>query len=102
MKRFSNKRAAIEREYKKAKYELYEEYQYCYNCGNPNQLTVSHLVPRSRRRDLIAYKGNLMILCQDCHHQLDFGDRTKLDKWPEILERIKGLDREYYELLQIK
>ena len=102
MKNQSTKRQAIEREYKKAKMELYEETPYCFNCGIGSLLTCAHLVPRSRRRDLIACKDNLIVLCMDCHHQLDFGARTELTAWQDILKRIKGLDREYYELLKMK
>lgn len=97
MRVHSKKRAAIEREYKKIIRELEP---YCFNCGTYNNLTPAHLVPRSRRRDLIAEKQNIVPLCLSCHKQLDQGDRKGLRRWQDILDRIKELDVEYYNLIR--
>jgi 5-methylcytosine-specific restriction endonuclease McrA len=103
MRHHTPKRAAIEKELKRVHREIWEERPHnCFNCGISNALTFAHLVPRSRRKDLIAEKDNLILLCMDCHHTLDHGDRQSLRTYPEILERIKALDEEYYYLLKMK
>jgi 5-methylcytosine-specific restriction endonuclease McrA len=101
MRFHSKERAKIESRLKRAKQDLIECFDGCFNCGSWRSPTVAHLVPRSRRRDLIADPANLIVLCIECHHQLDHsGNRDLLRRWPEILEKVRELDEEYYELIK--
>jgi replicative DNA helicase len=63
MKHHTQKRAAIEREYRKAKKQIHDEmiedngYIFCRGCGTTSwRISWSHRIPRSRRIDLIADK----------------------------------------------
>lgn len=66
IKAFSEKRQAIERQ-KKQTYASIKT-NFCAGCGNRNNLSRSHTIPRSQRPDLIADPRNITIMCMPfCH-----------------------------------
>lgn len=45
-------------------------YHYCYICGTPlkpGQITLDHVIPRSRRPDLIFDDTNIRVACWNCN-----------------------------------
>ena len=63
LKRFSGKRALIEKDYKKAQDIVMErDGGRCRGCGTTQRLSFSHLIPRSYREDLIAEDRNLSLI----------------------------------------
>lgn len=77
---------------------------YCRGCMTPRQLTLSHLIKRSRRNDLILDDKNLTIHCAACHRKWEVKDPfaiLMLD-FHKNLKLIKEMDsREYDEWLYI-
>ncbi len=105
----SSKRDVVEVEYRAAQKEIKQDRPWeCQGCGGTQFLSFSHLVPRSRRRDLIANKLNIHIHCMSfggntgCHDKHDAGQWDQLRDGDEILSAIKALDPEYYSLLIMK
>ena len=39
----------------------------CFTCGYVGDVDLSHLIPRSKRSDLITDKDNLVLHCRRCH-----------------------------------
>lgn len=98
MKHFTNKRAAIESDYRKVKSEIMEERDHC--CAGcetwQGSITFSHRIPRSRRRDLIAEKENIDLMCPECAEKVETGKYKELQNGDSILEYIEIVDPEYY------
>ena len=67
MKRISNKQKEINKRLNKVYTEIaYERGHYCEGCGRTETavpLSHSHIIPRSRRKDLICVKENIQYLC---------------------------------------
>lgn len=87
---------ALEREHK------------CTGCGRYDvPLSHSHLIPRSRRKDLITNKKNITYHClsmgkrKGCHSIWETSDRVTLLDYFDNLETIKELDIDYYNLINI-
>jgi hypothetical protein len=109
MKHHTQKRAAIEREYMKAKKQIHDEmieengYIFCRGCGTTSgRISWSHRIPRSRRTDLIADKGNIDPMCQGCHEKVEVGKYGELDNGAEIIAYIAKNEPELLELKRLR
>ena len=107
MKAISKKQSAVNRELKKVYKELSESRgHYCTGCGRSDvSLSHSHLIPRSRRPDLVAQKDNITYHCLDngerkgCHTIWESHERYKLLDYHRNMEYILEVDTEYYFLI---
>ena len=107
MKKISSKQRKI----KKDLAVIYEEIaqksgRYCKGCGRSDvALSFSHIIPRSRRPDLITDKNNITIHClsvehKGCHEMWETkSDRSKLLDYHKNMEYILQVDTEYYFLI---
>lgn len=98
MKHFTTERGKIERAYQKVKAEIMKEREpCCAGCETyQGSRTFSHRIARSRRRDLIADKRNIDIMCPDCAAHVEAGRYNELINGQEILDYILEVDEEYY------
>lgn len=87
MRKFSKKREALERAYKKAKEEIMTERPpICEGCGTASgRISFSHRVPRSDRIDLLADKLNIDLMCDTCHERVEIGHFHLLSNSKEII-----------------
>ena len=70
----SKKQNAIDRELKKVYQEMSETRKpVCSGCGTWQYLTHSHIIPRSRRRDLVVDINNITYHCMNCHRKWERG-----------------------------
>jgi len=109
MKRISNKQKEIKKRLNKVYAEIaFERGHYCEGCGRTEAavpLSHSHIIPRSRRADLICDKDNIQYLClsignrKGCHELWESRDKTKLLCYHKNLEYILQEDTEYYFLI---
>tara|TARA_R100000231_G_scaffold129975_1_gene101522 strand:- start:509 stop:844 length:336 start_codon:yes stop_codon:yes gene_type:complete len=107
MKKVSNKQSKINRAYKKVCKEIALEREHCCTgCGRYDvPLSNSHLIPRSRRPDLIADKNNITYHClsigerQGCHEIWESKEKYKLLDYGKNLEYIAKVDEEYYNII---
>ena len=82
-----------------------ERGHYCTGCGRTTNLSHSHLIPRSRRKDLVTDKRNITYHCLDmgerkgCHTIWESKDRCMLLDYHKNLEKILEMDVEYYYLI---
>ena len=83
-----------------------ERGHYCTGCGKTGNLSHSHLIPRSRRKDLITDKRNITYHCvigpngtKGCHQLWESKERTKLLDYHKNMEYILEVDTEYYFLI---
>lgn len=96
-------------------YTVYEEIDLerehiCSGCGQKNNLSHSHIIPKSRRKDLEVKKENIVYDClsigkNGCHDIWEKGtveQRENLINFQERMEYIKSNDIEYYNLLIFK
>lgn len=77
----------------------------CTGCGSRKNLTHSHKIPRSRRKDLEADKENINYYCMDCHYKWEHGsasERQDLNDFVEAMEYIERVDISYYNLIMMK
>lgn len=81
-----------------------ENPQECTGCPSKDidGLTHSHLIPRSRRPDLIAEYKNITYHCVECHSKWESVDRVQLLDYERNMLIIKDLDEEYYQILLMK
>ena len=108
MKAISPKQKGINKELKKVYKEIAEEREHkCTGCGRYDiPLSHSHLIPRSRRRDLITDKRNITYHCltfgtrKGCHDLWESKDRTMLLDYFNNMSIIEELDNEYYNLIK--
>ena len=102
IKKFTPKRAAIERQYEKVKAEIMEERKHiCAGCHRGDcRLTFSHRVPRSKRVDLVAIKENIDIMCDatgaNCHEKVEQLQWDELKNGQEIAAYVKRVEPEIY------
>ena len=109
MKKVSSKQSKINKELKKVYKQIDEERtHYCVGCGKTGALSHSHLIPRSRRPDLVLSKNNIVFHCMDgkdgrkgCHQLWEGGthDKQKLLSYHSHMEYILVTDVEYYFLI---
>jgi|TARA_R100001230_G_C5666535_1_gene171170 5-methylcytosine-specific restriction endonuclease McrA len=105
----SKKQDKIKRELNKIYKEILLENNTCTGCGQNGYavpLSFSHIIPRSRRRDLITDKRNITLHClsmgerKGCHEiwETNKERHTLLDYFTN-LAYIKEVDEEYYYLI---
>ena len=107
MKAISKKQKTINEKLKKVYKEIAEEREHkCTGCNRYDvPLSHSHLIPRSRRKDLEADKRNIQYHCMDsfarkgCHTIWESIDRDQLLDYHKNMEYILEVDPEYYYLL---
>ncbi len=109
MKNVSNKQKTINKKLKKVYEEIsMERGHYCTGCGRSTidvPLSFSHLIPRSRRKDLITDKRNITFHClsmgerRGCHEIWEGVNRHKLLDYHKNMEYILEVDTEYYFLI---
>ena len=112
LKQKSSKQNEIDKTYKQVCIKLIEEAKeqgtyFCRGCGNPNSLSCSHLVRRSRDRSLVATKENITFHClvrQDgsrgCHDRWEtISEMSELDDFDENMTMVRRLDPELYFIL---
>ena len=108
MKKISDKQKKIKRELSKVYMEIQSERgHYCSGCGRSGiGLSHSHLIPRSRRSDLITDKRDITYHClighngtKGCHELWESKDRHKLLDYHKNMEYILEVDTEYYFLI---
>lgn len=108
LKKVSKKQQTINKEYRDTCESDNFENNYCSGCGNPTNLSFSHLIPRSRNNKLYSEKRNIKLHClqrQDeskgCHQRWEGNlesKKTLLD-FEENMNYIKEVDLEYYNLI---
>ena len=83
-----------------------ERPHYCTGCGRSGvPLSHSHLIPRSRRSDLVTEKKNITYHClsmgerKGCHDIWESKDRYRLLDYHKNMEYILEVDTEYYFLI---
>jgi len=107
MKQISNKQKKEKRRLSIIYDQIAEERgQYCTGCGRSTNLSHSHLIPRSRRKDLVTDKRNITYHCivgpngtKGCHQLWESKERTKLLDYCKNMEYILEVDTEYYFLI---
>ena len=101
-----------DRNYDKVKAELIQdaiddETYVCKGCGNPNSLSLSHLVRRSRSSDLADVKENMTFHClvrqdgsEGCHQRWEsYLEMYWLDDFDDNMKIIRRIEPEYYWLV---
>ena len=81
-----------------------KEKLYCRGCGTTTNLSHSHIIPRSRRRDLVTEPNNITLHCNRCHLIWEHGTLEELQSLQDFsknLEYIKSVDLEYYNIINI-
>ena len=107
MKKISDIQKKINIELKKVYKDIeLERGHYCSGCGRSDvPLSHSHIIPRSRRRDLITDKNNIQYLClsmgerRGCHELWESKNKTKLLCYHKNIEYVLEKDTEYYFLI---
>ena len=107
MKKVSDKQRKISKRILYAYREIaLERGHYCEGCGRADvPLSHSHIIPRSRRADLICIKDNIQYLClsmgerKGCHEMWESRNKSKLLCYHKNLEYILQEDTEYYFLI---
>ena len=104
MKKISDKQKKEKRRLSIIYNEIAEERgHYCTGCGRTTNLSHSHIIPRSRRKDLVTDKRNITYHCivgpngtKGCHQLWESKERTKLLDYCKNMEYILEVDTEYY------
>lgn len=84
---------ALEREHK------------CESCGGSDMLSHSHIIPRSRRKDLETCKENIIYQCLPCHSKWEHGtlkEKWSLSNFQNMMDYIEKTDFQYYNLITNK
>ena len=100
----SKKQSSIDRELRKVYQEMSETRRHCCTgCGTNQQLSHSHLIPRSRRRDLITDINNITYHCLTCHKKWERGVlANELFDYHSNMEYIKSVDEQYFHIREQK
>lgn len=82
-------------------YELFDRItpQWCSNCGSPNELTHSHIMPQGQYKSLADNVLNLVYDCYTCHDIYEHGsldDCEQLNNWAYRLAVIQTLMPIYF------
>ena len=92
----SSKQGKINNEFEKLKAQIeHDRDPWCESCGSPNNLDPSHLIPKSKRKDLFLDPNNISVQCRSCHEALEHLDVFKIRKFRnlnKILEYIESVD----------
>ena len=108
IKKVSKKQSLVNRELTKVYKEIAEERgHYCTGCGRRDlPLSHSHIIPRSRRPDLVTDKRNITYHCLDsngrvgCHTIWEGVERYQLLDYMSNMSYIMEVDLEYYNLIK--
>ena len=104
----SKKQDKIKRQLNKIYHEILLERNTCSGCGkhgNTVPLSFSHIIPRSRRGDLVTDRRNITLHClsmgerKGCHEIWESIERHKLLDYFTNLAYIKEVDQEYYYII---
>lgn len=104
----SKKQDKIKRQLNKIYHEILLERNSCSGCGkhgNAVPLSFSHIIPRSRRGDLVTDRKNITLHClsmgeiKGCHEIWESRERYKLLDYFSNLAYIKEVDPEYYYII---
>ena len=105
----SKKQNKIKRQLVKVYKEIALERSFhCSGCGKSGYivpLSHSHLIPRSRRLDLVTDKNNIQYHClsygetKGCHDIWESRDRKTLNDYFYNLAYIMKKDKEYYHII---
>ena len=110
MKKISNKQREIKRKLNKV-YSIIamERGHFCEGCGRTEgdvPLSHSHIIPRSKRADLLCDKRNIQYLClsmgdgrKGCHEKWESREKDQLLCYHKNLEYILEEDTGYYFLI---
>ena len=108
MKKVSSKQK-IENKKLKVIYEqiAQDRGHWCTGCGKTDNLSHSHIIPRSRRKDLVLDPNNITYHClgsvdrKGCHELWEgsISQKMKLLDYHVNLDYILDVDTEYYYLL---
>lgn len=106
IKSTSKKQISVEEDLKGV-YELIKSTRdfWCTGCGSTQNLDHSHLIPRSRRSDLVTEIKNITYHCRACHLIWEHGsqeEKKKLHDFSRNMEYIKEVDVVYYNILKSK
>tara|TARA_R110000751_G_scaffold81815_2_gene164939 strand:+ start:2488 stop:2835 length:348 start_codon:yes stop_codon:yes gene_type:complete len=109
MKKISSKQSIENRLLSKVYKTIAEDRgHYCTGCGRADlALSHSHIIPRSRRKDLVLDPDNITYHClgdttrQGCHElwESNLNDKQRLLDYHKSMEYILQKDAEYYFLL---
>jgi len=110
MKKVSDKQKKVNKELKKIYKEIADTREHCCTgCGRYDvPLSHSHIIPRSRRGDLVTDINNITYHCLSiggrtgCHDLWEHGtvwDKQKLLDYGDNMDYILQQDEEYYYLL---
>ena len=108
----SKKQSVKDSSYFDAKAEFVKEKKdndeyFCSGCGNPNTLSLSHLIRRSRRPDLVDVKENMALHCmvgldggEGCHQKWETMEgMVELDDFDDNMKIVRRLDPELYWII---
>jgi hypothetical protein len=111
IKPYSNKNIKAKKVLEQVYEEINNREQCCSGCGTKNHLSRSHIIPRSRRKDLEGDIENITLYCmqrQDgskgCHQRWEgtLEEKKTLLDFESNMEYIKEKDKEYYNLIIYK
>lgn len=79
-----------------------ERQHICFNCDKhlgdrPYKTFFAHILPKGTFGKFRHRKDNILLLCPQCHHNLDFGFSTDMKRWDEIQQIKQKLKTEYYD-----
>lgn len=100
----SKKQEALDRELRKVYKEMSLTRRHnCTGCGTNQHLSHSHLIPRSRRRDLVADINNITYHCLSCHKKWERGVLAhELYDYHSNMKYIKSVDEQYFHIREQK
>jgi 5-methylcytosine-specific restriction endonuclease McrA len=71
----------------------------CSGCGTYNQLTHSHLIPRSHSKSLITDINNIRYHCFSCHKKWENGVVAhEMTDFQRNMDYIKSVDEHYFHI----
>lgn len=99
MRKFSKKREALEREYRKAWKKKIEEHEGgCQGCGMNLPCTPSHLIPRGYDISLLADPSNFHFHCDKCAAKCEAGEYPSMNDGAIIYAYIERTRPEYLRI----
>ena len=100
----SKKQLSIDRELKKIYQDMaINKPHRCTGCGINQLLTHSHLIPRSRSRELVCDPKNITYHCMTCHKKWENGIYAdEMTDFMRNMAYIKTVDEQYYNIKQQK
>ena len=96
----SSKQSSIDSQLKKVYKEMSETRPHrCTGCGSHRQLTHSHIIPRSRSRELVCDPNNITYHCLSCHRKWENGVLAhELTDFQRNMNYIKSVDEPYFHI----